>query len=119
MYEYNAKVLKVIDGDTLDLDVDVGFSAHVHTRVRLLGVNTSEIYGTKAKDPTVKAAGLASKAFVEQWLAATNFEVVIKSSDAKKLAQEKYGRWLAIVSSKADGTVLNEILLTNGMAVKS
>lgn len=115
MYEYNAKVIRVIDGDTLDVDIDCGFNVHVRDRVRLLGINTPEISGPKAKEE--KTEGLAAKAFVEQWVA-NNPRIVLKSFDAKKLSQEKYGRWLAIVMP-IDGTVsLNDELVNTGHAVK-
>lgn len=128
MYEYSAKVLRVIDGDTLEVSIDVGFNVHVHECVRLMGINTPEITGSKAKDPAVKSAGLASKAFVESWVAATEGNVVLasydvksvlgtlNSPDVKKLKQEKYGRWLAILTSKADNSVLNNLLVKQGLA---
>lgn len=45
MYQYNAKILNVVDGDTFDLDVDLGFSVHKHVRVRVLDVDTPESRG--------------------------------------------------------------------------
>lgn len=118
MFEYYAKVLRVVDGDTLEVSIDVGFNVHVHECVRLLGINTPEISGAKAKDPAVKTAGLASKAFVESWVASTKGEVILSSYDAKKLKQEKYGRWLAELRSTTDGSVLNNLLVAQGLATE-
>ncbi len=117
MYDYAAKVLRVVDGDTLEVSIDIGFNVHIRETVRLLGINTPEISGVKSKDPAIKSAGLASKAFVESWLAATSGDVILTSYDAKKLKQEKYGRWLAEVTSKADRSVLNDLLVTKGLAI--
>jgi micrococcal nuclease len=116
MFEYYAKVERVIDGDTLEVIIDLGFTINITVHVRLLGVNTPEIFGAKAANS--KVAGLASKAFVEQWVANTNSEVILTSYDAKKLSQEKYGRWLAVVKAKKDNSVINDLLISNGLAVK-
>ena len=57
---YGAKPLKVVDGDTLDLMVDLGFSIHFKMRVRLYGVNTPE---SRTKDLAEKELGLKAKKF--------------------------------------------------------
>ena len=49
MYEYKAKVLRVIDGDTMICEVDLGFSIKVTERIRLRGINTPEVRGTEKK----------------------------------------------------------------------
>ena len=91
MYEYHATVLRVVDGDTIDLDVDLGFHIHVQQRVRLAGINAPE-HGTKAGDAATKFLheqlfGMRSTPFQE---------VVIRSTKPPKT--EKYGRWLADVT---------------------
>ena len=63
MYNYNATVIKVVDGDTFDLDIDLGLGVHRHERVRLNGVNTPETYGVK-KESQEYADGMAAKRFV-------------------------------------------------------
>ena len=65
MYEYNAKVLRVVDGDTIDVMIDLGMSVHVKERLRLLGVNSPETFGVK-KDSEEYKKGLK----VKQWLVA-------------------------------------------------
>ena len=55
---YNAKVLRVVDGDTIDLMVDLGFSIHHKVRVRLYGINTPE---SRTRDLEEKALGLKAK----------------------------------------------------------
>lgn len=124
MYQYAAKCIRVIDGDTLDLDVDLGFDIHFQLRVRLLGVNTPETSGPKAA--TEKEAGLRAKARVEglvrtdkvellSGLPASSFPVPLTIETAKD-AQDKYGRYLARIILP-DGKVLNDLLLAEGLAV--
>lgn len=115
MFEYRAKVLRVIDGDTLLVEIDLGFNTILRDKVRLYGVNTPETHGPKAK--TEKVAGEAAAAFVAAWLA-SNLEVVLRSHDARAVGQEKYGRWLAVVSPVGGGKSLNDELISAGHAVK-
>jgi hypothetical protein len=64
-YWYTGKVLRVVDGDTVDLMVDLGFSVHHKIRVRLYGINTPE---SRTKDLAEKAMGLKAKEFTKDWL---------------------------------------------------
>ena len=50
-YEYWAKVKKVVDGDTLDLEISLGFDTSVAKRVRLIGIDTPEVWGVKHRKP--------------------------------------------------------------------
>ena len=62
MYEYRCKVVKVIDGDTVDVDIDLGFGVWLHKeRVRLYGIDTPE---SRTRDLEEKKYGLAAKAFL-------------------------------------------------------
>jgi micrococcal nuclease len=115
MFQYAATVVRIVDGDTMYFDVDLGFTIHFRLDVRLKGVNTPETRG-----PT-REAGLKSKAFVEQALPVGAL-VVLNTYKA-----EKYGRYLADViylpSAKtrdeilAKGTLLNKELIDKGLAV--
>jgi micrococcal nuclease len=115
MYEYSARVLRVIDGDTLHLEIDLGFNVVIRDKVRLYGVNTPETSGPKAK--TEKTAGAAATAFVTAWVA-DKPAVVLRSHDAKAIGQEKYGRWLAVLTPAGGGISLNDALIESGHAVK-
>jgi micrococcal nuclease len=109
-YDYRASLRRVIDGDTLDLDIDLGFETRAVTRVRLLGLNTPEVVGA------TRPQGLASAAFVQQWLDARGGQVLVRSYKAK--AKEKYGRWLVEVwPADATSASLNSELLLRGLAV--
>lgn len=103
LYVFNCTVVKVVDGDTLDCDIDLGLHCHRIERVRLLRVNAPEMTGAS------REAGLASKKFVEDWL--TGQQVIIKTykSDA-------FGRYLAEVWRTSDGASLNDALLDGGWA---
>lgn len=94
-YWYKATVLKVIDGDTFDVMIDVGFDIHFKARVRLYGVNTPE---SRTKDAAEKEMGLKAKAFTSDWL--TNHSTVFLKTVIDK--NEKYGRVLAEIYSSAD-----------------
>jgi micrococcal nuclease len=102
-FTYRASVIRVIDGDGLELAVDVGFRVFVKAPFRLLGVNAPEKY-----TPTGKLA----KAWTEGWCAAHPDLVVTTEKDP-----EKYGRWLGTVVGSSDGEVLNVALVAAGHAL--
>ena len=103
MYEYAARVAKVIDGDTLDVVADVGFHIHVAQRIRLHGVNCPE-HGT--------LAGSNATAYTSQWLAQNGPELTLHTLLDRT---EKYGRILGRII--ANGRCLNDDLVTDGHAV--
>lgn len=105
MYKYNALITNIVDGDTIDAIVDLGFHMQGKLRFRLLGIDTPELRST---DLLEKAdAQLAKNFVIEKCL---NKRVIIESWKG-----DKYGRWLAVVTLD-DGTVLNDILIENGFA---
>ena len=112
-YKYNAKVLRVVDGDTLDLDVDLGFSVHVEIRLRLLNIDTPETYGIK-HDSEEYQRGLAATAYTEYWVQQNGANGVIVESYKGKTG--KYGRWLGTVYSLDESRILNEDLVSSGHA---
>ena len=88
MYEYNVKVVKVIDGDTVDVDIDLGFGVWLHKeRVRLYGIDTPE---SRTSDVQEKFFGQRAKAFLEKWVTAGDVTLRTKTYDAKG----KFGRIL-------------------------
>jgi micrococcal nuclease len=104
-YLYNGFCTKVVDGDTIDVNVDLGFTVFVKIRLRLRGINTMEM---SDKDPTIRARAVAAKQFLEDRV--LNENVVIESFKA-----DKYGRWLADVF--VSDTSINNLLLEEGHAV--
>ena len=65
MFEYNAEVLRIVDGDTLDARIDLGFDVHVNKRIRLMGIDTWE---SRTRDKAEKAKGVAAKARLKELL---------------------------------------------------
>lgn len=86
MYDYKARCVKVVDGDTVDLEVDLGFDVRYTIRVRVYGIDAPEVTGIS------KTAGLESKAYVERWIAAAGPNLMITSHKDRR---DKYGRYLA------------------------
>jgi len=110
LFTYKAKILEAIDGDTLDIELDLGFGVFYKTRVRLYGVNTPE---TRTTDEAEKKAGLAAKEFTKQW-AQNNPEIFVKTIKDKK---EKFGRILAeVFPDISASTSLNKQLIDNNLA---
>lgn len=104
-YVRKVKVIRVIDGDTFEGAVDLGFTVTVTVRFRVKGIDTPEINsGTDIE----KARGQAAKLRAEELLKASNNMIMIKSYKAAV-----YNRWEADVIL-ADGTSLAEILIAEG-----
>ena len=88
MFDYNCKVTRVVDGDTIDVNIDLGFSVWHKARVRMLGIDTPE---SRTRRLDEKALGLASKARLKEML--KDKKVRIECAKEKG----KFGRVLAIV----------------------
>lgn len=110
LFFYKAQVKKVLDGDTIDLLIDVGFNMHYSGRVRLYGVNTPE---SRTSNLEEKVAGLAAKEFVENWIEENNHVVFIKTIKDKN---EKYGRLLAEIYNQDKTKCLNLEIVNAGLA---
>lgn len=111
MYEYRVKkVLKVVDGDTIDVDIDLGFNISYTQRVRLAGIDTPE---SRTKDKAEKILGLEVKDRLKKAIdAATN--IVIKTE--KPDSSEKYGRILGWVFLDDNKVSINQTLIDEGYA---
>jgi len=111
MYEYRVKkVIKVVDGDTIDVDIDLGFNISYYQRVRLAGIDTPESRTTDKKE---KVLGLEAKDRLKKAIdAATN--VVIKTE--KPDSSEKYGRILGWVYLDNNKVSINQTLIDEGYA---
>jgi micrococcal nuclease len=112
MYEYRATLSKIVDGDTYELEVDLGLHVLTRARVRLRGVDTPETYGVKRGTAEWKR-GQAAKQFVTQWFAARGSELIIQTFRDET---EKYGRWLVEITDPDSGERLTEQLLAAGHA---
>jgi len=105
MYEYKAMVRRVVDGDTVDLDLDLGCSIHVYERCRLYGINAPESFGVKKNSKEYKA-GIAAKEYLRSLIEGK--EVMVQTFKDKK---GKYGRYLATIILVLRGETINVNLL--------
>ena len=111
MYEYYVrKVESVVDGDTIDVLIDLGFDILFQSRVRLAGIDTPE---SRTKDLKEKALGLESKEYLKKHLKDAK-SVVIKTE--KMDSSEKYGRILGWVYVDGNTVSLNDMMINDGYA---
>ena len=110
MFTYKAQITKVVDADTLDLEVDLGFTVFTKIRVRLARIDAYETRLGRGTTEEMKAKGLEAKQTVKD-LAESAQEVVVTTTGTGK-----YGRWIAELS--LDGLNLSDFLLKSGYAVE-
>jgi micrococcal nuclease len=111
MFEYYVKkVNKVVDGDTIDVDIDLGFDISFSSRVRLAGIDTPE---SRTTDKAEKALGLEAKAYLKHAVESAK-SVVIKTE--KMDSSEKYGRILGWVYVDGNTVSLNDMMINDGYA---
>ena len=107
MYTYKAYVRSIYDGDTIRVDIDLGFGVILSDQsLRLLGLDTPEIRGEE------RTHGLISRNFVVERIPVGSYITITTVKDRK----EKFGRYLATVFYGDDMKNLNEELLQSGMA---
>lgn len=111
MYIYRVKkITNVVDGDTIDVDIDLGFNISYSQRVRLAGIDTPE---SRTKDLREKALGLESKEYLKYRLKDAK-TIVIKTE--KPDSSEKYGRILGWLYLDDDTISVNDHMIENGYA---
>lgn len=111
MYEYRVKkVTGVVDGDTIDVDIDLGFSVSFSQRVRLAGIDTPE---SRTTDKAEKALGLEAKEYLKSKLKDAK-EVIIKTE--KPDSSEKYGRILGWLYVDGNTISINDQMIEDGYA---
>ena len=112
-FEYHARVNKVIDGDTINVDLDLGFNVVLSNQsVRLLGIDTPE---SRTSDKAEKVFGNLSKEKVKEFIDKCEGQIILETvlSDS----EEKFGRLLGKVINPKDNTSLNEWLIWHNYAV--
>ena len=111
MYEYFVREVKnVVDGDTIDVVIDLGFDILFASRVRLAGIDTPE---SRTTDKAEKALGLEAKEYLKKYLKDAK-SVVIRTE--KMDSSEKYGRILGWVYVNGDSESLNNKMINDGYA---
>jgi micrococcal nuclease len=111
MYEYRVKsVTKIVDGDTIDVVIDLGFDISFSSRVRLAGIDTPE---SRTRDLKEKALGLESKDYLKKRLEQAK-NIVIRTE--KVNSSEKYGRILAWLYLDGETKSVNHEMIEKGYA---
>jgi micrococcal nuclease len=111
MYEYFVKgVTGVVDGDTIDVVIDLGFDIMFESRVRLAGIDTPE---SRTKDKAEKILGIEAKEYLKKILKDAK-SVTVKTE--KMNSSEKYGRILGWIYVDGDTESLNDKMINNGYA---
>ena len=106
MQRYKGKILKVIDGDTIEAAIFLGFNISIKKRIRIIGIDAPE---TRSKDESVRQAAFAAKKRLEELFVTKDLIIESKGFD-------KYGRCLAVVHTNAGN--VGEILLNEGYVKK-
>ena len=107
MYQYKIKKInRVIDGDTVDLDIDLGFGITISHRVRLKDIDAAE---TRTKDLEEKAEGIKARLWLEKELSRKGEWII----DTTK--EDKYGRILGTLYLVGDPVTVNERMLNEGI----
>lgn len=109
-YLYRAEVVRVVDGDTIDVDIDLGFYTWLHTqRIRMVGIDAPETRGQE------KAAGEAATLFLRNLI--ENKAIILRTYKARDGGDQrgKFGRWLGRVY--VDGLDVNQQMIDSGHAV--
>ena len=106
--EYECVVVKIVDGDTMDVEINLGFGITTKQRVRLLGVDTPETYRPSCDAERIH--GERAKKFVEDECLGKKCRLVT-NRDRKG----KYGRYLGVVYAPGSDISVNDLLLRNGL----
>lgn len=113
MYEYQAKLIEVIDGDTIDVTVDLGFDMRRDIRLRLKGIDTAEIHGVD-HDSSEYERGIEQTEFVQAWF--TQGQSMYDGEWPFIVETEKrgkFGRYLAVIERKDNKSVLQFAIKEN------
>ena len=110
MYEYNCKIVRIIDGDTVDVDIDLGFAVWLNKqRIRLFGVDTPE---SRTRDAEEKKFGILAKNFVKGRLPVGSMQILRTRMDDSR---GKFGRILG--EFVLEETTLNQLLIVTNNGV--
>lgn len=106
-FTFQARLQRVVDGDTVDLVVDLGFRTRKRVRVRIKGIDTAEIYGVPEESEEYRR-GQTHAEFARDWFAANASEEEWPFILSTEKDHGKYGRWPGRIVSKQTGNVYHE-----------
>ena len=116
MYEYRCKVIKVIDGDTVDVDIDLGFDIMLRDeRVRIMGIDTPE---SRTRDKVEKTYGILAKNFVKSYLPVGSVQVLQTEKDGTGKFGRILGKFLVYDKKEDREMHLGDIMIREHLAVK-
>jgi micrococcal nuclease len=110
MYEYKAKVIRILDGDTIEAIIDLGFGVSLKKIVRLEGIDAPEI---RTRSSEIKAKGIASRDYLSNLI--NDKLIIIKT---KLIKNDKFGRILGIIHEINSNVSVNSKMISEGYAVK-
>ena len=108
-HEFKAKLVRVVDGDTSDADIELGFSIFMRDRIRLMGIDTPE---SRTRNLEEKSWGMAAKHRLIELLAEADGEFILKTEDMEK---GKFGRVLGTIM--INGKDANQSLIEEKLAI--
>ena len=110
LYTYKAKCVNVVDGDTIDCEIDLGFHMKSTLRLRLLGIDAPEL---RSEDPAIKASAQKSK--IELGYMVNDKDLTIQTYKS-----DSFGRWLTLISCQHLGEWIsvNKTMIDKGLAVE-
>ena len=115
MYEYNCKIVKVVDGDTVDVDIDLGFGIWMHKeRIRLHGIDTPE---SRTRDKIEKIFGFEAKRMVQAWLPVGSNQTLVTTKDKSGKFGRVLGKFIIFDGRNDRVSTLNEWMVENHYAV--
>ena len=108
-HEFKAKLVRVVDGDTIDADIELGFSVFMRDRIRLMGIDTPE---SRTRNLEEKSWGMAAKHRLIELLAEADGEFILKTEEMEK---GKFGRVLGTIM--INGKDANQSLIEEKLAI--
>ena len=116
MYEYRCKIVKIIDGDTGDVDIDLGFGVWLHKeRIRLFGIDTPE---SRTRDLEEKKYGLKAKEMVETFMPVGSIQTLITEKDKSGKFGRILGKFRVHEPHLDKWVILNDFMVDNHYAVR-
>ena len=114
MFEYNCKIRKIVDGDTVDVDIDLGFGViYANQRVRLYGIDTPE---SRTRDLEEKKYGIKAKEYVVAHMPVGSSQIIVTEKDGKGKFGRILGKFKVYDGIEDRVTTLNDMMIRDHQA---